>query len=310
MDGQPDRLSTGLRNAGPRGHSSAPAERRLSFDPVPEAAPAARAAVRDLLAATPLAGRVDDAELAVSELVTNAVLHGRAPITLLLRLHADRLRVEVGDGSPVSPSFSMLDPTAVTGRGLMLISATADGWGVDPRPDGKTVWFELLVDGRDTEVDVDVDALLAAWGDDLAGDPALEQVRIVLTDLDTRLVARSEAHVEGLLRELALLVGAGSADPAQLRTAASVLQAAAGMDAVRADLRHQLSVAVACGQRLVDLTLTVQRDDAEVVRDFAHALDEADRLSRAGLLLMAPAPVELSDVRQSYLRRVLAQLAS
>ena len=38
------------------------------------------------------------------------------------------------DGSPVSPSFSMLDPTAVTGRGLMLISAASDRWGVDPLP--------------------------------------------------------------------------------------------------------------------------------------------------------------------------------
>ncbi|MCW2615711.1 MAG: putative sensor protein [Frankiales bacterium] len=309
MDGPADRRSPRTRT---RSSASQVRVEQLSFDPVPEAAPSARAAVRSLLAGSGLASRIDDAELAVSELVTNAVLHGRAPITVALHLHADHLRVEVGDGSPVSPSFSMLDPTAVTGRGLMLISATADGWGVDPLPTGKTVWFELRAGGRDVEVDVDVDALLAAWGDDLLGDPALEQVRIVLTDLDTTLVARSEAHVEGLLRELALLVGAGAgtAPAGQLRTASSVLQAAAGMDAVRADLRHQLSVAVSAGQPLVDLTLTVQRDDAELVRDFAHALDEADRLSRAGLLLMAPAPVELSDVRQSYLRRVLHQLAS
>lgn len=300
MDGQRDRLIT----------RSAERVEQLDLEPVPGAAPTARAAVRALLAGSDLAARLDDAELAVSELVTNAVLHGRAPITVVLRLSDGTLRVAVADGSPVSPSFSMLDPTAVTGRGLMLISATADTWGVDPLPGGKSVWFELSVDGRDGEADVDVDALLAAWGDDLVGDPALEQVRIVLTDLDTRLVARSEAHIEGLLRELALVVGAGTAPEPQLRTAASVLQAAAGMDAVRADLRHQLSVAMSAGQPLVDLTLTVQRDDAELVRDFTHALDEADRLSRAGQLLMAPAPVELSDVRQAYLRRVLNQLAS
>ena len=73
-------------------------------------------------------------------------------------------------------------------------------------------------------------------------------------------------------------------------------------------LGHPDDVAVLFAVELC--SLTVQRDDAEVVRDFAHALDEADRLSRAGLLLMAPAPVELSDVRQAYLRRVLHQLAS
>lgn len=299
MDRQRDRL-----------RPAAPDEVRLSFDALPEAAPAARAALRALLAGSPLAARADDAELAVSELVTNAVLHGRAPLGVLLRLSGELLRVEVVDASAVSPSFSMLDPTAVTGRGLLLISALADSWGVEPLPAGKTVWFEVRAGGVDEQAETDVDALLAAWGDDLAGDPALEQVRIVLTDLDTVLVARSEAHVEALLRELALLVAAGTAPAEQLRTATSVLAAASGMDAVRADLRHQLSVAVSAGQATVDLTLTVQRDDAEVVRDFSHALDEADRLSRAGLLLMAPAPVELSDARTSYLRRVLAQLLS
>ena len=283
--------------------------RELSLRAVPDAAPEAREALSTLLADTPFAHRSDDGALAVSELVTNAVLHGRDPIVLRLVRGERSVRVEVQDGSPVSPSFSMLDPTAVTGRGLMLISAASDRWGVEPTPEGKQVWFELLEGGRADELEADVDALLAAWGDDLAEDPALEQVRVVLTDLDTQLVARAEAHVEGLLRELCLLVGDEA--PAQTRRVArSVLQAAAGMDSVRADVKHQLAVAVSAGQPLVDLTLTIQRDDAELVRDFSHAVDEADRLSRAGELLTAPAPAELSEARQSYLRRLLAQLTS
>lgn len=284
--------------------------RDLRLDPVPEAAPKARAVLRSLLAGTPLAERLDDAQLALSELVTNAVLHGREPIVVRFRVTAAGLRVEVQDGSPVSPSFSMLDPTAVTGRGLLLISALSDHWGVEPTAGGKSVWFELQVDGVDERAETDVDALLAAWGDELDGDPALEQVRIVLTDLDTHQVARSEAHVEALLRELRLLAGAHGAPSDQVRTALAVLQASAGLDAVRAGLRHQLSVALAAQQPLVDLTLTLRRDDAELVRDFAHALDEADRLTRTGGLLLAPTPVELSDVRRAYLQRVLAQLLS
>jgi anti-sigma regulatory factor (Ser/Thr protein kinase) len=285
-------------------------ERELSLRAVPDAAPVARGALRVLLSGTPFEDRLDDGELAISELVTNAVLHGRAPITLRLVRTDHCVRVEVRDGSPVSPSFSMLDPTAVTGRGLMLISAASDRWGVEPEPDGKRVWFELLEAGRVDELEVDVDALLAAWGDDLDGDPALEQVRIVLTDLDTALVARAEAHVEGLLRELCLLVGDPGLPHETSRLAQAVLRAAAAMDAVRADLKHQLAVAVSAGQPLVDLTLTVQRDAAEAVRDFSHAVDEADRLSRAGKLLTTPAPAELSQARQSYLRRLLAQLSS
>ena len=284
-------------------------QRELALQAVPDAAPIARAALRHLLRGTMFEPRTDDGELAISELVTNAVLHGRDPLSLRLVLTDHCVRIEVRDGSPLSPSFSMLDPTAVTGRGLMLISAASDRWGVEPEPDGKRVWFELHEAGAITELEADVDALLAAWGDDLDTDPALEQVRVVLTDLDTDLVARAEAHVEGLLRELCLLVGE-DVPPATARVARAVLQAAAGMEAVRADLKHQLALAVSAGQPRVDLSLTIQRDDAELVRDFAHAVDEADRLSRAGRLLTTPAPAELSAARQSYLRRLLAQLTS
>lgn len=53
------------------------------------------------------ADRVDDALLAASELVTNAVLHGREPVAVHVLLSEVRLRVEVVDASAVSPSFSM-----------------------------------------------------------------------------------------------------------------------------------------------------------------------------------------------------------
>lgn len=284
-------------------------EVRRPLAPVPEAVPDARALLRDVVVATPFARRLEDGELALSELVTNALLHGREPIEVALRLSPDALRVEVRDANPVSPSFSMLDPTAVTGRGLMLISAVSDRWGVDPCPDGKVVWFELL-DGRDVQTELDVDALLVSWGDELAEDPALETVRVVLTDLDVELVARAEAHVEALLRELALVLSTATSAAAEQRTARNVLAAAAAVDPVRADLRRQLAAAVARGVERVDVTVAIRREDAEIVRDYAHAVDEADRLSRTGRLLTTPAPVELTHARRAYLRRVLAQLGS
>ena len=281
----------------------------FDLDAAPESAPLARRALGRFLDDSCVADRAYDAQLAVSELVTNAVLHGRRPICMRVEVTDECVRVEVVDGSPISPSFSMLDPTALTGRGLMLISDAADRWGVEPLPDGKAVWFELHAGGPPDD-EVDVDALLAAWGDDLAEDPAHEQVRLVLTDLDTGLMARAEAHVEGVLRELCLLLSADDVPAEAGRVARTVLQAAAGMDAVRADLKHQLAIAVSAGWPRVDLSLTLQRDDAALVRDYALAVDEADRLSRAGQLLAGPAPAELSEVRRSYLRRLLAQLAS
>ena len=284
-------------------------ERVLELPTTPDAVPAARAVLREVLPGSGLAHRLEDGELALSELVTNAVLHGRDPLSVRVALGDDVLRAEVRDANPVSPSFSMLDQTAVTGRGLLLISAVSDRWGVEPSPDGKVVWFELLA-GRDVQTVLDVDVLLASWGDELVLDPADECVRVVLTDLDVPVVARSEAHVEALVRELTLVLSAGGAPAADRRPAGNVVAAASAVDPVRADLRHQIAVALAHGRRTVDVELNVRRRDAEAVRDLLHALDEADRLSRSGRLLLTPAPHELSDARGAYLRRILAQLGS
>lgn len=279
------------------------------LDPTPAAAARSRQVVRDAITDGLFAHRVDDACGAVTELVTNAVLHGREPLELVLDLSAERLRVEVRDTNPVSPTFTMLDPTAVTGRGLLLVSALCDHWGIEPEADGKSVWFELVSTEPAGDEEADVDALLARWSDELAMDPADESVRVVLTDLDTALAAASEAHVEGMLRELALLTSSDSVEPELQRTALNVLSAAEAFDACRAELRRQLSGAVASGRVAVDVELAITRGDAELVRDYAHALDTADRLCAAGRLLHEPAPAAVASTRRDYLRRVLAQLS-
>lgn len=204
--------------------------------------------------------------------------------------------------------FSVLDTTAVTGRGLLLVSAVSDRWGVDPDGEGKTVWFELDLRPSSAEPDLDVEALLAAWGDELTVDPAAEGVRVVLTDLDTELVAQAEAHVEGLLRELTLVAANEPAGFTHGRTVRVVLSAAGALAATRADLRRQVSLALTAGQRRLDVHLTLERRSGEHVRDLLHALQDADRLSRVGELLTEPVPPELTAVRESYLRRLLAQL--
>ena len=279
------------------------------LEPTPAAAAWARRVVRDALAGSPLVERTDDACCAVTELVTNAVLHGREPLELVVVAGPDLLRVEVRDTSPVSPTFTVLDPTAVTGRGLLLVAAVVDGWGVEPEPGGKSVWFEVhsALPARDDEVDVE--ALLARWSDELVMDPAEESVRVVLTDLDATLAAASEAHVEGVLRELALLTQTGTTDARLQRLAATVLGAAEAFDASRAEMRRQLSLAVAHGQAVVDVELAITRGDAELVRDYAHALETADRLCHTGELLHEPAAPELVSTRKDYLRRMLAQLS-
>lgn len=98
----------------------------------------------------------DAAEHIVAELAANAVLHGRVPgrdFRLTLRLDAVRtLRIEVtdarGDRIPCIPNPAQ--EYAESGRGLRLVAAFADRWGVDEAPARcKTVWAELAPDRAD-----------------------------------------------------------------------------------------------------------------------------------------------------------------
>ncbi|SOD73273.1 anti-sigma regulatory factor (Ser/Thr protein kinase) [Jatrophihabitans sp. GAS493] len=89
---------------------------------------------------------VADAELLVSELVTNALLHGRPTITLQIRLSTSGMTLAVSDeGDPIPASRVKSHSSVPNGRGLLIVDAVAADWGVIPAdpPPGKTVWFEL-----------------------------------------------------------------------------------------------------------------------------------------------------------------------
>jgi anti-sigma regulatory factor (Ser/Thr protein kinase) len=81
--------------------------------------------------------------LAANELVTNAILHARTELHLLVRLQRDSLRIEVADHDDQLPIHRHVPEDATEGRGIALIDAVAARWGVDALPDGKRVWFEL-----------------------------------------------------------------------------------------------------------------------------------------------------------------------
>jgi anti-sigma regulatory factor (Ser/Thr protein kinase) len=87
---------------------------------------------------------VDDAQLLVSELVSNAVLHAGTEVTLVLDLDEERLRIEVSDGTSVLPIPRAALPEATTGRGLLIVDRISDRWGTGTRPGGKVVWAELV----------------------------------------------------------------------------------------------------------------------------------------------------------------------
>jgi PAS domain S-box-containing protein len=85
----------------------------------------------------------DDAVLLTSELVTNAVVHGRGPVTLRVRLSNRRLVLEAYDGAHLLPHRLHAGEEDEHGRGLELVAALSERWGARPTARGKCVWCVL-----------------------------------------------------------------------------------------------------------------------------------------------------------------------
>ncbi|WP_245703736.1 ATP-binding protein [Streptomyces lushanensis] len=110
----------------------------------------ARLELRKALAGWGLSELEDSAVLIVSELLSNAGLHARVTPEQIIETRYFRstggLRIEVHDGSPVRPQPRTPDPEATDGRGLLLVDALADEWGVADRAGpGKMIWAALSV---------------------------------------------------------------------------------------------------------------------------------------------------------------------
>lgn len=88
-------------------------------------------------------GMLDDARVVVTELAANAVVHARSAFSVSIHGDGARLRIGVRDGSRAMPEPREPEPRGPSGRGLLLVSALASRWGVQPLTDGKVVWAEL-----------------------------------------------------------------------------------------------------------------------------------------------------------------------
>ncbi|HEY8980561.1 MAG TPA: ATP-binding SpoIIE family protein phosphatase, partial [Streptomyces sp.] len=116
----------------------------------PERIAEARHQLRDLLHDWHSADQLDSAVLLLSELLTNVLVHTDADALLLAEIAGTpgtrRLRVEVTDTTDDLPHKRRPGELASSGRGLVLMDLLADRWGVDPRGEGKSIWFELYED--------------------------------------------------------------------------------------------------------------------------------------------------------------------
>jgi anti-sigma regulatory factor (Ser/Thr protein kinase) len=113
------------------------------FVPAPEVIREVRAFVRDVLRSWGEEGCVAEAEVIVTELASNAVLHARSPFRVSLLLTGAEIKIAVRDASTVPPERVHGHTDRGGGRGISIVAALSDAWASDPENDGKTIWATL-----------------------------------------------------------------------------------------------------------------------------------------------------------------------
>ncbi|MER5554782.1 SpoIIE family protein phosphatase [Streptomyces sp. NPDC002793] len=135
-----------LRRSPDLGSPRAPRLHQYIHQADPQGLSEARTIVRQALTDWDLAGLADDAVLITGELLVNVLLHteGGAVLTLeVLPEPVRRVRLSVQDRSSVWPRRRTPGETSTSGRGLLLLDAVAERWGIEPRGEGKAVWCEI-----------------------------------------------------------------------------------------------------------------------------------------------------------------------
>lgn len=145
----------------------------LPFLAEPSEVAALRRLMRTHLTLWGLPDLVEAAQTCVSELVANVITHigPGTPTTLAVAMNGTHLRIEVHDpNGQALPTLLSARTTAESGRGLALVTAVADRWGVIPTETGKTTWCEIATEVTRADAHVDTpqvhraEALIALYG--------------------------------------------------------------------------------------------------------------------------------------------------
>lgn len=115
------------------------------FPAVRTSVPSARRFVSERIADVP-SEISEAAALIASELASNSVRHAASAFEIRVELLPDRIHIEVEDDGGGEPIVQSPAPTDTSGRGLQIVAALADEWGVIPKPEsGKTVWVSIAL---------------------------------------------------------------------------------------------------------------------------------------------------------------------
>ena len=280
----------------------------LELDPEPRSVRAARVWVIEELEALGRDDLRDAAELGVSELVTNAILHADPPISIRLGGTATHPRVEVHDTSPVPPTVRNLNQQdrmlATIGRGLGIVAMYSSTWGAEISNRGKVVWFEPAAEPTFTE---DVTAtgemfdLSALVDERLASEQGpVDRMTVRLLGMPVKVFVHYRLWYEELRRELRLLALNHGADYplAQELSELTVQVEAERRQAVGID---RLNAALEDGLDRVDLEYDVLGSTRETMSRLLRLLEEADVFCREQRLLTLEPTQQQIDLRRWYL---------
>lgn len=243
---------------------------------------------------------VECAEMAVSEVVTNALLHGAPPIQVRVRGTYEHPRVEVSDGSvepPSLPSSSELDLDSIDdvqpddlddllltfGRGLSIVARASDAWGADIEDDGKTVWFTPSAEFSDHDGAAGQITGAPGLGESTGEQPA-DPVRFQLVDVPVKDYVSFHNHFRELRREVRLLAMANEADYPLARDLAEVFSRL-GRPLTLASVRHEIDLAHDAGKAATTLEVLMGREEARGISRFVELLELTDAFAREEKML-------------------------
>jgi hypothetical protein len=278
---------------------------------------AARAFVTDKMKALGRDASVTAAQLAVSELATNVILHTRTGFTVRVAVLPDeRVRVSVIDGSPVVPVVPPASPNSALGRGLRLVAEMSDEWGVDRIGNddadgpGKAVWFELGPEEATSRAGTTTD--YSPTVSDLFVGPSVPTEALVdvhLLNMPLRLFARETVRHRELMREMALIAFGDEADqdhvPSRLTALAMELEQYRGVGAATDEMRD---AAIERGDATMDLVYRLPPAVGPACRRLNELLDAAEEYCRAENLLTLAATDTGLSLRRWYLIEVANQI--
>lgn len=287
----------------------------LPIEPDPESVQTARRWVTDVLQSLGRDDLVDSAELGVSELVTNAILHADPPISVQVRGTKDHPRVEVRDHSQHPPELNhdMTDEDSLLstiGRGLGIVALYSTTWGSEVAPDGKTVWFEptsdIAKDGPHEQQVFD----FAQYVERRAATrpPSGEMMTIRLLDMPAQLFAAYRTRYNELRRELQLLsITHGSDYP----IAEDISELFVQVEQERRQSRgsESLEEAIQAGADRVDLEYQVPVTAPQTMTRLLELLEEADKFCRDQRLLALAASPQQTQLQRWYLGEFARQAA-